>query len=102
MNQYKQILTDGLWSRNPGLVQFLGICPLLAVSNTLVNGLALRAATTAVLSWPSGRSISPATMRNTAPMMEPTMERRPPRTVAMMICIVTVIATTVPGEAVPR
>lgn len=49
MDQYKQILTDGLWSRNPGLVQFLGICPLLAVSNTLVNGLALGAATTAVL-----------------------------------------------------
>ncbi|MBT8422582.1 MAG: electron transport complex subunit RsxE, partial [Gammaproteobacteria bacterium] len=30
MTQYKQILTDGLWTQNPGLIQFLGICPLLA------------------------------------------------------------------------
>ena len=49
MSIYKQTLIDGLWRNNPGLVQFLGICPLLAVSNTLVNGLALGLATTAVL-----------------------------------------------------
>ena len=49
MIKYKQILTDGLWHRNPGLIQFLGICPLLAVSNTLENGLGLGAATLLVL-----------------------------------------------------
>jgi electron transport complex protein RnfE len=49
MGFYKQILTDGLWHNNPGLIQFLGICPLLAVSNSLVNGLGLGLATTAVL-----------------------------------------------------
>lgn len=49
MSIYKQTLIDGLWRNNPGLVQFLGICPLLAVSNTLVNGLGLGLATTAVL-----------------------------------------------------
>ncbi|NND53698.1 MAG: electron transport complex subunit E [Gammaproteobacteria bacterium] len=49
MTQYKQILTDGLWTQNPGLIQFLGICPLLAVSNSLVNGLGLGLATLFVL-----------------------------------------------------
>ncbi len=49
MSIYKQTLIEGLWRNNPGLVQFLGICPLLAVSNTLVNGLGLGLATTAVL-----------------------------------------------------
>jgi len=54
MSQYKQILADGLWLQNPGLVQFLGICPLLAVSNTLVNGLGLGIATLAVLMLSNG------------------------------------------------
>ncbi len=49
MIKYKQILTDGLWRHNPGLIQFLGICPLLAVSNTLKNGLGLGVATLLVL-----------------------------------------------------
>ena len=38
---YQKIATDGLWSNNPGLVQLLGLCPLLAVSTTTVNGLGL-------------------------------------------------------------
>ena len=49
MSQYKQIFTDGLWKQNPGLIQFLGICPLLAVSNSLVNGIGLGIATLVVL-----------------------------------------------------
>jgi len=49
MSFYKQILIDGLWHNNPGVIQFLGICPLLAVSNSLVNGIGLGLATTAVL-----------------------------------------------------
>lgn len=49
MIKYKQILTDGLWNNNPGLIQFLGICPLLAVSNTFINGVGLGAATLLVL-----------------------------------------------------
>ena len=28
----------GLWHENPGLVQLLGLCPLLAVTSTFVNG----------------------------------------------------------------
>ena len=49
MGVYKQILTDGVWKNNPGLIQFLGICPLLAVSNSVINGLGLGIATTLVL-----------------------------------------------------
>ena len=46
---YRGIWIDGLWRNNPGLVQLLGLCPLLAVSNTAVNGLGLGLATIAVL-----------------------------------------------------
>jgi electron transport complex protein RnfE len=41
--------TEGLWRNNPALVQLLGLCPLLAVTTTLVNGLMLGLATAAVL-----------------------------------------------------
>jgi electron transport complex protein RnfE len=47
--RYSEIFHNGLWQENPGLVQLLGLCPLLAVSNTLINGLALGIATIAVL-----------------------------------------------------
>ena len=46
---YRSIFSRGLWYRNPGMVQLLGLCPLLAVSNTLINGLGLGLATIAVL-----------------------------------------------------
>jgi electron transport complex protein RnfE len=42
-------LQTGLWKDNPGLVQLLGLCPLLAVTTTLVNGLGLGVATLVVL-----------------------------------------------------
>lgn len=42
-------LTAGLWTENPGLVQLLGLCPLLAVTTTFVNGLGLGLATLFVL-----------------------------------------------------
>lgn len=44
-----EIWRQGLWDNNPGLVQLLGLCPLLAVTNTTVNGLGLGLATLAVL-----------------------------------------------------
>jgi electron transport complex protein RnfE len=43
--QYQTIIRDGLWKNNPALVQLLGLCPLLAVSNTVINGLGLGLAT---------------------------------------------------------
>lgn len=44
-----EILRAGLGDQNPGLVQMLGLCPLLAVSTSLGNGLGLGLATLAVL-----------------------------------------------------
>lgn len=41
----KKILADGLWHQNTGLVVLLGLCPLLAVTGTVVNGLGLGLAT---------------------------------------------------------
>lgn len=48
-NEYKTIALQGLWKNNPGLVQLLGLCPLLAVTATLTNALGLGLATMAVL-----------------------------------------------------
>lgn len=45
----RQILNQGLWHNNTALVQLLGLCPLLAVSGTVVNGLGLGIATTLVM-----------------------------------------------------
>ncbi len=44
-----EIFKNGLWHNNAGLVQLLGLCPLLAVSTTTVNGLGLGLASTATL-----------------------------------------------------
>jgi electron transport complex protein RnfE len=45
MNTYPDIIRDGLWRNNVGLVQLLGLCPLLAVTGTFINGLGLGLAT---------------------------------------------------------
>ncbi|MBO6556920.1 MAG: electron transport complex subunit E [Pseudomonadales bacterium] len=43
------IARDGLWTNNPALVQLLGLCPLLAVSNTVATSLGLGITTLLVL-----------------------------------------------------
>lgn len=48
-NGLLQTLRTGLWDDNPGLVQLLGLCPLLAVTTSFVNGLGLGLATLAVM-----------------------------------------------------
>jgi len=49
MDSYKQIIKNGLWDNNQAFVALLGLCPLLAVSNTVINGLGLGLATTLTL-----------------------------------------------------
>lgn len=46
---YSDISLDGLWKNNPALVQLLGLCPLLAVTASVVNALGLGLATLMVL-----------------------------------------------------
>ncbi len=41
--------TKGLWKENPVFRQLLGMCPTLAVTNAMINGLAMGLATTFVL-----------------------------------------------------
>ena len=47
--QWRDLAWNGLWNNNPALVQLLGLCPLLAVSGTVVNALGLGLATLFVL-----------------------------------------------------
>src|SRR5690606_22602091 len=46
---YGQISKNGLWTNNPALVQLLGLCPLLAVTGSVVNALGLGLATLLVV-----------------------------------------------------
>ena len=46
---YRDIVRNGLWKQNSGLVQLLGMCPLLAMSNSAVNAAGLGIATVAVM-----------------------------------------------------
>lgn len=49
MQSLSAVIKDGFWHNNAAMVQILGLCPLLAVTGTVVNGLALGLATTLVL-----------------------------------------------------
>ncbi|MEN6587035.1 MAG: electron transport complex subunit E [Sulfuricella sp.] len=46
---YKEIVWNGVWKNNAGIVTLLGLCPLLAVSTTVVNGVGLGIATIMVM-----------------------------------------------------
>ena len=64
----RDIILNGLWKQNPGIVQLLGLCPLLAISNNVVNSLSLGLATTLVMAVASGsvslvRSLIPVAIR---------------------------------------
>lgn len=61
---YKEIAANGLWHNNPVLVQGLGLCPLLAVTGSVVNALGLGLATIAVL---TGANVSISMARNYVP-----------------------------------
>lgn len=59
--QMHDIARSGLWTNNPALVQLLGLCPLLAVSNSVVNALGLGLATILVL---TGSNLTVSLLRN--------------------------------------
>ncbi len=64
MNKYQEIINNGLWKQNPGVVQFLGLCPTLAVTTTFVNGFSLGLLTAFVM-MASNAAVSP--VRNYVP-----------------------------------
>jgi electron transport complex protein RnfE len=55
---YPEILRNGLWKQNPGLVQLLGLCPTLAMTVSLVNGFSLGIVTALVMAA-SNASVAP-------------------------------------------
>lgn len=61
MSSYQTIVKEGLWTKNPALVQLLGLCPLLAVTGSVVNALGLGLATMLVL---TGSNLAVSLIRN--------------------------------------
>lgn len=90
---YKEIVENGLWKQNPGVVQLLGLCPTLAVTTTAVNGLSLGLATAMVMAAANG-SISP--VRRFVPN-----EIRVPVFILVIAALVTVIDMSINAFAHP-
>lgn len=79
----REIILNGLWKQNPGVVQILGMCPLLAISNSLVNALSLGLATTLVMTL---ANVSVSLIRNLIP---------PPIRIPAYITIIATLVTVV-------
>jgi len=54
LSAFRSVAHEGVWKQNTSLVQLLGLCPLLAVSTTFVNGVSLAIATIFVMALSSG------------------------------------------------
>jgi electron transport complex protein RnfE len=81
--ELRQIAANGIWKQNTSLVQILGLCPLLAVTTNLVNGVMLSLATIVVMAL-SGVAI--ASLRNLIPH-----EIRIPVFILIVAALVTVV-----------
>lgn len=81
--RYSDIIKNGLWTNNVALVQLLGLCPLLAVTNSTINGLGMGMATMLTLTL-TGLSIS--LIRNWV---------RPEVRVPVFVIIIAAIVTTI-------
>lgn len=81
--RYTAQIWQGLWTSNPALVQSLGLCPLLAVSSTVVNGFGLGLATLVTL---VASNVTVSLIRNLIPR-----EVRIPVYVLVIACAVTMI-----------
>ena len=57
IQEFRGIFYNGLWKQNAGVVQLLGLCPLLAISSSVVNALSLGLATTLVMAL-SGSAVA--------------------------------------------
>ncbi len=81
--ELSQIAANGVWKQNTSIVQILGLCPLLAVTTNLVNGVMLSLATIVVMAI-SGFAV--ASLRNFIPH-----EIRIPVFILVVAALVTVI-----------
>jgi electron transport complex protein RnfE len=76
-------LVRGIWKENPVLVHLLGLCPALAVTNTVENAIAMGAATFFVL---TGSSLLISLMKNLIPR-----EVRIPTFILIIASFVTIV-----------
>ncbi len=83
LQEYKDIFHNGMWKQNTGVVQLLGMCPILAVSSSVVNGVSLGLATAVVMAL-SGAAVAP--IRNFVPN-----EIRIPVFILIIAVLVTVV-----------
>lgn len=93
MSEFKEITYNGLWKQNPGVVQLLGLCPTLAVTTSVVNGVSLGLATALVMAASNG-AVSP--VRKYVPD-----EIRVPVFILVIAALVTVIDLIIHGFAEP-
>ena len=82
-DEFRQIASNGIWKQNTSLIQILGLCPLLAVTTNLVNGVMLSLATIIVMAI-SGLAV--ASLRNLIPH-----EIRIPVFILVVAALVTVV-----------
>src|SRR5512145_1191808 len=82
-DELRQIASNGIWKQNTSLIQILGLCPLLAVTTNLVNGVMLSLATIIVMAI-SGTAV--ASLRNLIPH-----EIRIPVFILIVASLVTVV-----------
>ena len=81
--EFKQIADNGVWKQNTSLVQVLGLCPLLAVSTNITNGVMLSLATILVMML---SNVAIASLRNWIPH-----EIRIPIFILIVAALVTVV-----------
>lgn len=64
LQTFRENAWNGLWKQNTGLVQLLGLCPILAVSTSIVNAVSLGLATVVVMAV---SNLAVASLRNFIP-----------------------------------
>ena len=80
---YRDIAYNGVWKQNTGLVQILGLCPILAISTNAVNAVSLGLATILVMAI---ANLAVASLRNFIPY-----EIRIPVFILIIAALVTVV-----------
>ena len=83
MQKFRDNAWNGLWKQNPGLVQLLGLCPILAISTSMVNAVSLGLATILVMAL---ANFAIASLRNFIPY-----EIRIPVFVLIIAALVTMV-----------
>jgi electron transport complex protein RnfE len=80
---YREIAYNGAWKQNPGIVQLIGLCPLLAISTNVVNAVSLGLATILVMAI---ANLAVAALRTIIPY-----EIRIPTFILIIASLVTVV-----------